>query len=437
MAIEEKEQQETLLKNLIEKIEKDPLPTNIFTIEDTDPLVLLGKLNEVIAILKTLRGLISSSDTKASEALTKALDALIKAGEAIQTAQEAKATAETIGNEAKATADNALEIASKAQEKAEVADSTAIEAVNDATEAISRANEALQKANEALSQVVEGLGTKVYDSENNLLANAHFEGQNGINITAENETFKIKLEETLTQTIEDTKAQSQSNKTNIDAVSNRVTTNEADIVNLVNMISSVEEDVDTKLVKKTGDTMTGSLNVTNTNRAINCYSPTHYQSITLRTMDSDPNYILEEYEGTTSRMYWVCRDKINDHNLGIFYLPVFSGTKEIATTDQLLKLTNFNDNNITKIIQSNEKFILIQRLSYKSTGRGWHTITLPTALPAIVNPQRGVGDYAIIVNHNVDIGDHITHLIRNKTDTNFELYTWGNYTLTAYIIAVH
>lgn len=430
--LQENETKETIdlekcnINDLIAKIEKDPLPTNIFTTEEDDPLVLLGKLNEVIACLKGIKALISSSDSKANEALAKALDALIKAGEAIQTAQEAKATA-----------DNTFEIASKAQEKAEVADSTAIEAVNDATEAISRANEALQKANEALSHIVEGLGTMVYDTENNLLANAHFEGQNGINITTENETFKIKLEETLTQTIEDTKAQSQSNKTNIDAVSNRVTTNEADIVNLVNMISSVEEDVDTKLVKKTGDTMTGSLNVTNTNKAINCYSPTHYQAITLRTMDSDPNYVLEEYEGSTSRMYWVCRDKIDDHNVGVFHLPVFNGTKEIATTDQLLKLTNFNDNYNTKIIKSNEKFILIQRLTYKSTGKGWHTITLPTALPSIVNPQKGAEDYAIIVNHNGDIGDHITHLIRNKTNTNFDLYTWGIYTLTAYIIYVH
>lgn len=50
------------INDLINKIEKDPLPTNIFTTEDTDPLVLLGKLNEVIANLKALRDIITESE---------------------------------------------------------------------------------------------------------------------------------------------------------------------------------------------------------------------------------------------------------------------------------------------------------------------------------------------------------------------------------------
>ena len=47
MAIEEHEFTETNLDELIERLEKDDIPTNIFTVEDKDPMVILGKLNEV------------------------------------------------------------------------------------------------------------------------------------------------------------------------------------------------------------------------------------------------------------------------------------------------------------------------------------------------------------------------------------------------------
>lgn len=219
MAIEEKEQKETILDELIEKVEKDPLPTNIFTTEDTDPLVLLGKLNEVIAHLKALRVLIGESDSKATEALTKAIESLI-------TAQQAITTATTLGNEAKADAQNALEQASSAHDtagealmeatdaltKAEQAITTATTLGNDAltkaeqaittattlgNEAKAEAQQAINTANEALSQVVQGLGTKVYDNQGNLLAGAKFTGHNGINVDMDEtdpETFNIRLD---------------------------------------------------------------------------------------------------------------------------------------------------------------------------------------------------------------------------------------------------
>lgn len=79
----------------------------------------------------------------------------------------------------------------------------------------------------------------------------------------------------------------------------------------------------------------GPINVTNTNRFINAYSDTHYQSITFRTQSGDPNYLLEEWEGSESRLYWVCRRNSDDVNVGVFYLPEFNGAKTLATTDQI------------------------------------------------------------------------------------------------------
>lgn len=277
MAIEEKEQKETILDELIEKVEKDPLPTNIFTTEDTDPLVLLGKLNEVIAHLKALRVIISESDSKATEALTKAIESLT-------IAQEAITTATTIGNEAKTLAQNALEQANSAHDtagealmeatdaltKAEQAITTATtlgnEAKTDAQQAISTATtlgneakalaqQAITTANEALSQVVQGLGTKVYDTHGNLMSNAKFTGHNGVNVDMDEndpQTFNIRLDNTITEAIEETYTQAQTNK--------------SDIVNLTDMLSTTEElaqqaseELPNK-VNKNGDTMTGKLN---------------------------------------------------------------------------------------------------------------------------------------------------------------------------------
>ena len=52
--LEEHENQETSLQDLIDLVERDDLPTNEFTIQDKDPMVILGKLNEVIANLQTI-----------------------------------------------------------------------------------------------------------------------------------------------------------------------------------------------------------------------------------------------------------------------------------------------------------------------------------------------------------------------------------------------
>ena len=199
---------------LLEKIEKDDLPTNVFTIEDKDPMVILGKLNEVIAYLQTLQATINASDSKANEALQKAIQAVddatqalsvangidAKATQALANAIEAVGTANTAlsasntalstantaistantalssANDAVETAEKALDTAENAETKADTAittangakttaegiDDKATTALANSQTAVSTANTAETKAQEALDQVISGLGTKIY-----------------------------------------------------------------------------------------------------------------------------------------------------------------------------------------------------------------------------------------------------------------------------------
>lgn len=212
--LEENETQETSLQNLIALVERDDLPTNEFTIEDKDAMVILGKLNEVIAYLQTLQATINSSDSKANEALQKAIQAiadatqalsvangidakatqaLANAIEAIETANTALSASNTAlstantaistantalssANSAVGTAENALGTAENAETKADTAittangakttaegiDAKATTALANSQTAVSTANTAETKAQEALDQVVAGQGTKVY-----------------------------------------------------------------------------------------------------------------------------------------------------------------------------------------------------------------------------------------------------------------------------------
>ena len=212
--LEENETQETSLQDLIDLVERDDLPTNEFTTEDKDPMVILGKLNEVIAYLQTLQATINASDSKANEALQKAIQAVAdatqalsvangidaKATQALANAIEAVSTANTAlsesntalstantaistantalssANSAVETAENALGTAESAETKANTAittangakttaegiDAKATTALANSQTAVSTANTAETKAQEALDQVVAGLGTKVY-----------------------------------------------------------------------------------------------------------------------------------------------------------------------------------------------------------------------------------------------------------------------------------
>ena len=212
--IEEHEITETNLDELIERLEQDDIPTNIFTVEDKDPMVILGKLNEVIANLQSINNTVTSSDTKAGQALTKATQAIADATQALTTANgiDAKATlalqnaveavesansaiqastqAVTSANTALTTANTAISTANSAEETAQSAetkadnaittantasatatsakntaegiDAKATTALDNSQTAISTANSAIATAQEALSQVIAGQGTKVY-----------------------------------------------------------------------------------------------------------------------------------------------------------------------------------------------------------------------------------------------------------------------------------
>lgn len=212
----------TKLIDLIESVNADDLPTNEFTIEDKDPMVILGKLNEVIAYLQTLQATINASDSKANEALQKAIQAvadatqalsvangiddkatqaLANAVEAVSTANSALSasntalstanTAISTANTALSSANSAVETAESAETKADTAITTANgakttaegidykattalsnsqTAISTANNADSKADSAVATAEQALNQVVAGLGTKVY-RDTTLLSN--------------------------------------------------------------------------------------------------------------------------------------------------------------------------------------------------------------------------------------------------------------------------
>lgn len=130
----------TKLVDLIEKVNADDLPTNEFTIEDKDPMVILGKLNEVIANLETLDNNINTTDSKANEALQNATQALNVAN-----GVDAKAT------QATADATQALNVANSVDAKATQATADAIQALTNAEEAVGTANTALSASNSAVS----------------------------------------------------------------------------------------------------------------------------------------------------------------------------------------------------------------------------------------------------------------------------------------------
>ena len=159
--LEEHENQETSLQDLIDLVERDDLPTNEFTIQDKDPMVILGKLNDVIAYLKTLDATISSSDSKATEALQKAIQAVADATQALSVANgiDAKATkamedaleALNTANEALSNVAEAVTTAQSAESKADTAISTANSATTTANSASSTAQSADTKADTAIT----------------------------------------------------------------------------------------------------------------------------------------------------------------------------------------------------------------------------------------------------------------------------------------------
>lgn len=177
---------------LLEKIEKDDLPTNVFDVEGTDPLVLLGKMNEIIGQLENFQSSVNTSNTTANEALSKAEDAVDTSGQALSNANTALSTAnQAIGtaNKAIETANQSLETAQDARDVAGQALSKSNTALNTANTAIDTANTALGTANTALStsQSANATSSQALDTANNAnaTANSALESAGTANTTAE------------------------------------------------------------------------------------------------------------------------------------------------------------------------------------------------------------------------------------------------------------
>lgn len=62
MAIIEDENNEQPINEMIEEVERDDIPTNVFDVAETDPMVLMGKINKIVLILKQLQDIINSVD---------------------------------------------------------------------------------------------------------------------------------------------------------------------------------------------------------------------------------------------------------------------------------------------------------------------------------------------------------------------------------------
>lgn len=177
---------------LLEKIEKDDLPTNVFDVEGTDPLVLLGKMNEIIGQLENFQSSVNASNSTANEALSKANDAVDTSGQALSNANTALGTAnQAIGtaNTAIETANQSLETAQNAEDVAGQALSNSNTALNTANTAIDTANTALGTANTALStsQSANATSSQALDTANNAnaTANSALESAGTANTTAE------------------------------------------------------------------------------------------------------------------------------------------------------------------------------------------------------------------------------------------------------------
>lgn len=177
---------------LLEKIEKDDLPTNVFDVEGTDPLVLLGKMNEIIGQLENFQSSVNTSNSTANDALSKAEDAIDTSGQALSNANTALGTAnQAIGtaNTAIETANQSLETAQDAEDIAGQALSNSNTALNTANTAIDTANTALGTANTALStsQSANETSSQALDTANNAnaTANSALESAGTANTTAE------------------------------------------------------------------------------------------------------------------------------------------------------------------------------------------------------------------------------------------------------------
>lgn len=397
MAIEEREQKETILDDLIEKVEKDPIPTNIFTTEDTDPLVLLGKLNEVIAHLKALRLLLGESDSKATEALTKAIESLTIAQEAITTAT----TATTIGNEAKADAQNALEQANSAHD-------TAGEALREATDALTKAEQAITTANEALSQVVQGLGTKVYDNHGNLLAGAKFTGHNGVNVETDEtdpETFNIRLDNELVGQLEEMQSNIASNEAKISTHTNQIGALNSQLEMLDGLIETIEYEINTIKPRLTAVENTASANASDLEGVHNTLNDQESKISLLETLtkyfrlEEETEYfnfyLGDEWRLRVNRTTYYIYLQYKSQNTWHYALGYGSGYPQMNGENMVDWIKSYNATaNPPKWIQLHSG-IIIQFFTFDVSRSTWVTLpkAMTTATYIVANCQQYISNF--------------------------------------------
>ena len=148
----------TKLKELIDKINGDDIPTNEFTIEDTDRMVILGRINEVIANLKDILATIKSSDTKATHAVQYSDEAVAKCNESYSKLLEAYNMVKDISTE-QSEIKNLL-LTTKAEHSSVIA--SAGEAIGRAYELMTEA-EALKNEADTLISLVDKFYTISYE----------------------------------------------------------------------------------------------------------------------------------------------------------------------------------------------------------------------------------------------------------------------------------
>lgn len=483
MAIEEKEEQSTNLKDLIELVERDPIPTNIFTIEDTDTMVILGKLNAVIAHLKDIQTTISSSDTKATQALESATQALESARDsisasnnALQASSEALASSNTAletANRAITTANACLASASEAKENASIAldkanstEQKADTALTNSENALNRAIEADTKAGEASSQANIAVSTANEASTNaetayNTATEANSKADNAINTANEAnnkassaeskandalsriiEGLGTKIFNTLGQIMSEAKftghnginvdmSEDDSNSfdirlddtitTAIEDTHKKAQANAEDIVNITDMLAGVEESVETTLPNRI--TATETKNTEQDTTIANLATQLMEYITELRNKNTEQDTAIDSKISKVSGTNYI--PKITSSGItssGILASRVvFSGDTILGSSSNVVEITLYKDgSNVNKI------YLQWGKMTTSNSGSSYFTFpksfTSATSYTAVATPHEQ-GAYAHVNVTNIS-GSQVRFGLRYQSGLYAEPITW-------------
>lgn len=325
------ESNETIIDSLIDKVEEDAVPLNTkFDINETDPLVLLGKMNEIVSKLKDIKSLVEQTEINSSTALDEVYAMLDEVNNALTSVNDLATKSEDNYNKAIASLENAIDSLNNAidtlnnaieEQQTTIAKNEDFKAdvtseindykgevngkiddfnatltdysntINNFTQSVDTTIDAFntqinnfqttideytQKVNDLESKVHQSLGTTLTDTNGNALTTASITGENGINVDMSEDNpneFDIRLDNTITESIEALNTQVSTNTNNIGAIQTelgeheqsnteefsnlsaliqniqndltasdtRITQNEDDIVNLTTMLAETEE----------------------------------------------------------------------------------------------------------------------------------------------------------------------------------------------------